>query len=326
MFLHASRRLRPAWVAAVFGIGLLLVPRSGVRAQSASTASVASEHGPSVTAPDSTWLVQDSAARACLDTLSDAGLRPVTVYQVATASDTGRTVLDEVALISQHIGERVRAALGVNSAVVPNADTLVHWRHLAGRVPVRVVVHREAATTWSVDSGSDTAKAKLATLYVTVLRAMPGDELEMAWPEGLAPDSVTVSLALSSTESDKRPQPRPGYPMTAVFRARGVAFTPAMVRPNSATPQFPMDAEEQRIGAEVIEGIVVRPSGVADGTTKSVVLSSRDPIGNRAREHFAREYTSAVESFIKKVRFEPARIGGCAVSQEADFPFSFSRG
>lgn len=271
-------------------------------------------------------MVQDSAARACLDTLSDAGLRRVIVYQVATASDTGRTVLDEVALISEHIGERVRAALGGDSAVVPNADTLVHWRHLAGRVPVRVVVHREAATTWSVDSGADTAKVKLATLYATVLRAMPGDELEMAWPEHLAPDSVTVDLALSSTESEKRPQPRPGYPMMAVFRARGVAFTPAMVRPNSPTPQFPMDAEEQRIGAEVVAGIVVRPSGFADGTTKSVVLSSRDPIGSRAREHFAREYTSVVESVITKMRFEPARIGGCAVPQEADFPFSFSRG
>ena len=76
----------------------------------------------------------------------------------------------------------------------------------------------------------------------------------------------------------------------------------------------------------MVEGIVVRPSGFADGTTKSVVLSSRDPIGSRAREHFAREYTSVVESIITKMRFEPARIGGCAVPQEADFPFSFSRG
>lgn len=326
MLRRAPRRLRSAWFPALSGAGFALLPCSSIPAQSASAGSLAPTHGSVITVPDSTWLVQDSAARACLDTLSVGSLRPVVVYQMATASDTSRAVLDEVALISEHIGEHARTALGGGNDIVPNADTLVAWRHLAGPVPVRIVVHREAATTWSIDSGADAAKANVATFYSTVLRTMPGDDLNMVWPPNLAPDSIVVDLVLSPTDSAKQPLPRPGYPMIAVFRTRGVAFTPAMVRRDSPTPAYPVDAIQQRIGADVIANIVVRPSGFADGTTRSVVISSRDPMGSRARDHFVREFTSVVERVVKRMRFEPAMIGGCAVPQQAVFPFTFSRG
>jgi len=39
-----------------------------------------------------------------------------------------------------------------------------------------------------------------------------------------------------------------------------------------------------------------------------------------------REFTSVVERVVKRMRFEPAVIGGCAVPQQAVFPFTFSRG
>lgn len=312
------------WVC--WAMALLSAPWSGASAQSMPVAVPETMHASSVTAPDSTWLVQEAAARACLDTLSEGSLRAVTVYQTAMPSDTSRTVLDEVALISEHIGERVRAALGNGPDSVSTVDTLVAWRYLAGRVPVRIVLHREAATTWSIESASDTAKAKLATFYAAVLRTMPADELEMVWPEYLAPDSLTVYLALSTTESSQRPQPRVGYPMMSVFRTRGIAFRPAMVREDNPTPAYPLDAEQQRIEADVIVWIIVRPSGFADETTKRVVLSSAHPIGSRARGHFAQEFTSEVEHVIKRMRFLPARAGGCAVPQQADFPFTFRRG
>ncbi|HTL94707.1 MAG TPA: hypothetical protein VL157_04150 [Gemmatimonadaceae bacterium] len=311
---RATSARRGRW-SVPLGIAFLLASASGASAQ-----------GPSLTAPDSTWLVQDSVARACLDTLSDGSARPVTVYQIATASDTSRTVLDEIALISQHIGERVRAALGNGRDAVSAVDTLVAWRRLAGRVPIQLVVHREAATTWSIDSGADPAKAKLVTLYSSVLRTMPGDELEMVWPEHLASDSVTVRLELSSTEVSNRPLPRPGYPMVSVFRTRGVAFRPAVARPNNPTPVYPMDAVQHAVSAQVIMGIVVRLGGHADGAVRSVVISSRGSISSGARAHFAQEFTSVVEGVVKRMRFEPARVGGCAVPQQADFPFSFFRG
>jgi hypothetical protein len=190
----------------------------------------------------------------------------------------------------------------------------------------KIAAQSASATTWSIDSGADTAKARIATFYSTVLRTMPGDDLNMVWPPNLAPDSIVVDLVLSSTDSAKLPLPRPGYPMIAVFRTRGVAFTPAMVRRDSPTPAYPMDAMQQRIGADVIVNIVVRPSGFADGTTRSVVISSRDPLGSRARDHFVREFTSVVERVVKRMRFEPAMIGGCAIPQQAAFPFTFSRG
>lgn len=315
-----------AWRPLLFVSALLPLLAAALPAQSASAGSSMRLPAPSLTAPDSTWLVEDSAARACLDTLSDASVRPVTVYQVAIASDTSRAVLDEIALISEHMGERVRAALGGGPDSVPSVDTLAAWRHLAGRVPVLIVVHREAATTWSIDGGSDTAKAKLAALYSAVLRTMPADELEMVWPEHLTPDSVTVYLALTPTESAKVPLPIPGYPMMSVFRTRGVAFTPAMARRHNPAPDFPMDAEQRRIGANVIEDIVVRPDGHADAMTRSVVISSGDSLSNQARDHFTGEYRSVVEQVIRKMRFEPARVAGCAVPQRADFPFSFSHG
>ena len=163
----ATSARRARWPVPL-GIAFLLASASGASAQ-----------GPSLTAPDSTWLVQDSVARACLDTLSDGSARPVTAYQIATASDTSRTVLD---------------------------------------------------------------------------------------------------------------------------------------------------AEQQAVRAEVIMGIVVRPGGHADGAVRSVVISSRASIGSGARAHFAQEFTSVVEGIVKRMRFEPARVGGCAVPQQADFPFSFFRG
>lgn len=316
---------RARW-SAVLGTALGLASAAGASAQSGPHGSAAPIPPVSFTAPDSTWLVQDSVARRCLDTLSEGSLRSVTVYQIATPSDTSEPVLAQAALISQAVAERVRVALGGDSGSVPAADTLVTWRHLAGHVPIRLVVHREAATTWSIDSGADTAKTKLAALYASVLRAMPDDRLDMVWPEHLAPDSVTILFELTSAESSTRPLPRPDYPMIAVFRTRGVGFTPAIARRNNPVPRYPLDAEQQRVRVEVIMGIVVRPSGRADGSTRSVVISSPGSISSGTRERFAREFTSVVERVMKAMRFEPARVGGCAVPQQADFPFTFERG
>lgn len=124
----------------------------------------------------------------------------------------------------------------------------------------------------------------------------------------------------------QRPQPHVGYPMMAVFRTRGIAFRPAMVRKDIPTPAYPVDAEQQGIGADVAVGIVVRPSGFADETTTQVVLLSTDPIGSRAREHLAQEFASEAEGVIEKLRCLPARAGGRAVPQQWNFPFTFRRG
>ena len=310
----------------VLEIALLLIPLSGSAAQAPRTDPATGGPAASVSAPDSTWLVQDSVARACLDTLSDGSLRPVTVYQVAAASDTSRVVLDQVALMSERIGERVRATLGGDSSAVPNADTLVAWRRLAGSVPVRMVVHREAATTWTTDSGADAAKAKLATLYSTVLRTIPNDALGIIWPDRLTSDSIVVSFTLTSSLSSTPPLARPGYPMVTVFRTTGVAFTPAIARRTNPVPEYPMDAMQRRIGADVMVSLVVRPNGRADAQGRTVVISSPDPIDIGTRDHFEREFSSVVEGVVRNMQFEPARVGGCVVPQQADFPFTFRRG
>ncbi len=305
---------------------LSVVPAAQGVAQTAPVNANADGQASSVSAPDSTWLVQDSIARACLDTLSDGSVRPVTVYQVAAASDTSPAVLDQVALISERVGERVRAALGGGTGAVPNVDSLVPWRRLAGRVPIRIVLHRDAAATWAVDGSAGPTKAKLATLYAAVLRSMPDDALDVVLPAPPAPDSVLVWVTLTSSESSIRPLPRPGYPMVAVFRMSGVAFTPAIARRNNPVPAYPLDAAERRIGADVVVGLVVRPGGRADAEVRTIVISSPEPMDARAHDHFAREFRSAVEGVVKEMRFEPARIGGCVVPQRADFPFSFRRG
>ena len=280
-----------------------------------------------LTPPDSTWLVTDPAARGCVDTLSAASLRPVTVYQIAKPSDTTETVLAQVALISQRVAEGVRAALGGGRDLVSDADTLASWRRVAGRVPVRVVLHREAPTTWRPDSSADPAKMKLTALYASVLRAVPADQLEIVWPEPAASDSLIVFFELTSTDSDKRPLPRPGYPMISVFRMRGVGFTPAMNRPGGPYPLYPDDAEAAGVDAEVVMDTVVSPSGPADATVRSLVISSRrDTLDGDARERYGREFTLSVEQVLRRKRFDPARIGGCAVPQQASFPFAFRRG
>lgn len=326
---RASRCRRTPWAGStrwqvVVAVAFLVGWPCSVSAQSSS---VGSADDVSITPPDSTWLVQDPAARACLDTVSAASLRPVTVYQIANPSDTSEFVLAQVALISQRVAEGVRAALGGGRDLVSSADTLVPWRHLAGRVPIRMALHREAATTWSADSSADPAKTKLTSLYASVLRAMPADQLEIVWPDQPVPDSITVLFELTNTDSTKTPLAIPGYPMMSVFRTRGVGFTPAMVRPRGPYPLYPSDAVASAVEAEVVMDIVVSPSGRANGTMRSVVISSRrNTLDGDARARYGREFTSSVEQALRRMQFDPARVGGCAVPQQAKYPFTFGRG
>jgi TonB family protein len=87
---------------------------------------------------------------------------------------------------------------------------------------------------------------------------------------------------------------------------------PAQQIAKSGYPKYPPAMREARREGEVLAQFVVDKEGAADLTTFKV-LKSPDAA-----------FTDAVREALPRMRFTPARIGGAAVSQLVQQPFTFA--
>lgn len=82
--------------------------------------------------------------------------------------------------------------------------------------------------------------------------------------------------------------------------------------PNTGWPTYPADMRTAKREGEVLARFVVETDGTVDPSTLQVVRSS-DPA-----------FTAAVRDAIPALRFQPARVGGRAVRQLIEQPFTFA--
>lgn len=80
-------------------------------------------------APVSTEVMAgDRAAQACFDSMSDGSLGRLTVSPRAVIMDANAALVAQAALVSQHISQAARAALGGVGDSLPAGDAFGVWR------------------------------------------------------------------------------------------------------------------------------------------------------------------------------------------------------
>lgn len=266
-------------------------------------------------------MADDRAGRACLDTLLDAGLSRLTVFQHAVVADTSAALVAQVGLVSEHIADAARAALGGAGDSVPAGDTLGVWRTSLVHLPLAIVLRRNGSWTWRAEHGGDPGNPKVTAFYTRVLRAIPADSLWMLWPDGYAADSIAVHLDVMS-DNPYAHAPSVGISIFPVFTAKGIVRLPAILTQQVA-PIYPEDALGDSITAKVLVDVVIGTDGRADSATIEVRSPSAAMLATSPKAHFYREFVDATRDVVMRERFRPARIGGCAIRQVAHLSFDY---
>jgi cell division protein FtsB len=266
-------------------------------------------------------MADDIGARACLDSLSDASLGRVTVFQHAVVQDTNSALSAQVGLVSQHIADRARAALGSSGDSIPDGAALGVWRVSLVHLPLAIVLRRDGSWTWRAEHGGDPGNPKVTAFYVRVLRAIPADSLWMLWPDSYKADSVAVHLDVMS-ENPYEHAPSLGVSLFPVFTAKGLVRLPAMLVQRVA-PVYPADALGDSITAKVLVDVVIGTDGRPDTATLRVRSPSAAMLADSPMAHVYREFVDATREVVTRERFRPARIGGCEIRQLAHLSFDY---
>jgi len=294
---------------------------SGLAAVAFLCAGVTGVPGQQVTY-DTTRDTRSSDIRSCEDTLQAGNLARLTIFQQAALRDTMAAINAQVELVAERIAVAARSALGARHDDIPFVDLFGVWPHRVLRLPFVVVLHREQPGTWRSDTTSDTMSAKLIGFYEHVLRSIPPDSLWMIWPDGYAPDSVEFRLTLMSGKGDVRRMATENS-MFAVFSTKGISEQPALLKEDQRPPRYPPDADHQHIAGFVLLQFVVGTDGRADPGTLKVLRPAADTLRASPLAHYYQEFVVASEDAVRNLRFYPARIGGCAVRERVQFPFTF---
>jgi hypothetical protein len=263
----------------------------------------------------------DRAGKACLDSLSDASMDRVTVFQHAVLADTNSAIQAQAALVSQHIADAARAALGGGGDSVPAGDALGVWRQSLVHLPFVIVIHRDGPWAWRRAGGADGGNAKVTAFYARVLRSIPADSLWMIFPDGYTADSVAMRLDVMS-DNPFAFAPSMLATLFPVFTGKGIVRTQVALEA-PLTPTYPEDAFADSITATVVVDVVIGTDGRADSRTLEVRQPSAAALANSPKAHFYREFVDATRDVVLRERFRPARIGGCMVRQVAHLSYAY---
>lgn len=271
---------------------------------------------------------------SCLQSLPESAFRQTAVYLVADhAGDPFPRIPDggrlAVRLATETIAWRARALLGAPEGLLPPPDTVVSWRNVGRHL--HVVGHRDGRITWSYpwdtpghppirDSVGEVA---LALLGRAIDSALARDE-RFPWSEDIAGDSTPFLVRFDYPDVDPRGklQPMRGLHAAPLLEIRAPIATP--VRPRKAgSIRYPELARESGVTANIVMQFVV------DSTGRPIEPSIRDlwpeekprPRGRLGAHYQA--FLTAVKRGLAASEYHPARVGGCAVPQLVQQPFTF---
>lgn len=151
------------------------------------------------------------------------------------------------------------------------------------------------------------------------IKAMADTRLE--WRRMAVAAMVAAGLGVVSCETP-RPEPvAPGFPAketpdrvvgTGDVLEESQVEKPVTMKAGSLTPSYPAILREAGVEGEVLVSFVVNESGVPDSASLEVVRATHEL------------FAVAVRKALPGMRFEPAQVGGKAVKQMVQQPFTFS--
>lgn len=269
-------------------------------------------------------------APSCLDSIPAAALRPSVVYLVSQSADSLNPVrlaaLPAIDQLTQAVAQRVRLLVDTGTARLPAADRLLGWRDLGGIV--EVVLNAEGTVRWR-PLPVDTLEAVYVgragrDLMIRALDAMRADGETFVLPDNARRDSITFSLGYEFAARDEHDKVK-----TLHMRVGIPAFTiplpwsTPVSSLRSDGPRYPARLRQAGYQAEVLARFVVNAEGHAEPRTFSnnFPAGAVHPTGVDADAYA--EFVEAVRKALPRLRFEPARVAGCAVPQVVQQPFTF---
>ena len=263
---------------------------------------------------------------ACVDALDTASFHRVPVLLNATVPDAKwSAVLPGADLLAQSVALRVRELLGSAEGALPAADSLVNWKNLWGTIAVTVT--RDGRFRSQVHSSSTMAMADPGSVLVLVKRALDevaaSGELVM-WPETLAGDSATFSITIHRPIVNKAGIVTPVALRQAVplFTIKTPWESPVDVKRNPRIT-YPEVSRTNAAYGTVRFAFTVTETGKPDVSSVEEVWPEgvARPKGDLLDYYAA--FLSAVKRGLPSGQYQPAMIGGCAVSQRVIESFEF---
>lgn len=323
MPLARPHALRAAALAAVGA--LAVAPIAG-----AQDLALEAPAGEALSAP----VVSAGAPHSCVDALPRTAFRRTMVYLVADHAgepfapvpDTGFLA---VRLATESIAWQARNLLGAPEGLLPPPDTLVNWKNLGRHL--HLVGHRDGRITWSYPSDTpghrplrDTVgEAPLALLGRAVDTALARKEF-FPWPEGVEGDSIPflIRFDFPQLDVDGKPEKMRGQHASPLLEVRVPSMSPVLPD-RMGRIRYPEEMQRMGVRGTIVMQFVVDTTGIPVDESVRDLWPDRVP---RLRGHEARWYAQFVRETkrgLQASRYKPARIGGCAVRQLVQQPFTF---
>jgi hypothetical protein len=252
----------------------------------------------------------------------DSLVRVVVHLEANVADSATRPILPSADLLLQLASERVQRRLGASPGTVPLGDAVVAWPDLGVRVAV--TLHRDGRFTWPATDDPAETPAPAAELLRRALADLAADGERVFWPEGLPGDSAAVELHFhhAVVRPDGTAEPlrlRVAMPLLSL----PVPRTSPVVQTRSASIAYPeLSLRGGAVGTVVLEFVVDTAGRVDPATVRELWSPGRPRLtGDVGRYYDA--FLKATMRGLATARYEPARVGGCAVRQLVQQPFEY---
>lgn len=257
----------------------------------------------------------------CVDTISSATEQRI-AYLRATIQDSADEHLSQSAdLFAQSVAQRLRVMLGAKGDTLPPAEPTLTWRNIRRGVTVAITATHDGGL--AVQPLAEDVDPVAGGLVTRIARAVEASGDWFFWPPDEKRDSVSFDLSIAlAPPHETRLTGGFGYAFP-IFSMAYPVETGAVLTTTTLPPHPDKKFGVGGDGTVVLEFVV-------DSTGHVDTATVRDPLENDPQRPTG-EAGEIYDEFIKSLRewlptatYEPARIGGCAVSQLVQQPFSFS--
>lgn len=271
---------------------------------------------------------------SCIASLPSSAFRRTMVYLVADHAGEPFPRVPEAAFLSlrlatENIAWQARTLLGAPEGQLPAADTLINWRNLGRHL--HLAGHRDGRITWSFPWDTpghgrvrdSIGEPTLALLGRAVEAAMAKKEA-FAWPDGVEGDSVPFLIRLDYPQHKENGavEPMRGQHAAPLLEVRVPAMTPVAPR-RMGSITYPEESRRSGVTANLVMQFVVDSTGRPIGRSiRDLWPDDRPRLRGYLALHYA-DFVKAVRRGLANSEYRPARVGGCAVPQLVQQPFTF---
>ncbi|MGI8508058.1 MAG: hypothetical protein ACR2MQ_01895 [Gemmatimonadaceae bacterium] len=293
-------------VGATLAIGLgMLVPCATLLAQQSNAEDV---------------LQTMATGHQCTDTISASSMTRVVVYVSPKLADSAQSAFTASAdNFTQLVIDRARLLLGAKSDTLPMGEPMVTWRGLGG---VSLTAHRDGRI--DVQPPSHPPGSAGFNLLSRAIRGVHDDGDTVSWPDSVAADSFSFSIDFISPSVDRAGKVSMGHVRIAVplFSVAAPWEEDAMVV-REGRKSYPSVNQRERVTGNTEMQFVVDTTGRADMSTVRDVWPAATPQLTGAMHEYYIAFVQAARATIESTRYQPARIGGCAVRMLVHQPYFF---